>query len=240
MSMLWHISDTHFSRHNEKNKEKRDRLLLLRERMQPEDWLIITGDVTDDGVPGQYENMVELLMPFKGRLILVPGNHDYGDAGWLYHERCWLAFRECTRELVCPATIFNNAFDIENTRMVVLDSCLRTGNPFDFAQGCIGGPAITYMIDEIEEAHSLGMQVCIALHHHVTYGGVYALKDAEVFLKATWGRADSVLFGHKHEEFIWTARAPIPTVFHSAMAFNDMGEDLDRIFLLNLKNGEWY
>lgn len=46
-------------------------------RMDPQpDLVLITGDLVNDGLPPQYEHLMELLEPLRAPLHLIPGNHD--------------------------------------------------------------------------------------------------------------------------------------------------------------------
>ena len=55
-----------------------DRCLdYLAVEMAPEELLVITGDMSDDGSPESYALLRDRLSRFKGRYFLLPGNHDY-------------------------------------------------------------------------------------------------------------------------------------------------------------------
>lgn len=63
----------------------------LNERADKIDALVITGDLTNDGRPEQYELLRALLSPLKMPCYLVPGNHDeieefrtaFADQAWM-------------------------------------------------------------------------------------------------------------------------------------------------------------
>src|SRR4051794_40675733 len=65
--------------------ERRQRALraLAEVRASGADHLVITGDLTEDGAPAQFEVLAEVLadshFPAE-RITLVPGNHDAYDA----------------------------------------------------------------------------------------------------------------------------------------------------------------
>ena len=40
------------------------------------DYLILTGDISDDGTPESYENLREILSPVEHKVLFIPGNHD--------------------------------------------------------------------------------------------------------------------------------------------------------------------
>lgn len=81
------LSDLHIHTHENDNE---DVISLLRyvSKTYPDHRLIITGDITDDGAVEQLENAHALLQPFKGKVFICPGNHDFGAAGNFYsYER---------------------------------------------------------------------------------------------------------------------------------------------------------
>ena len=78
-----HISDLHFHRSKKDNKGA-VKLLKLIEQRYPAHYLIVTGDITDDGDAEQYDRAAEALSAFAGRMFICPGNHDFGAAGFIY------------------------------------------------------------------------------------------------------------------------------------------------------------
>lgn len=87
---ILHISDLQFGdkdQHHELEKAFASTLNreILKKKIAPIDFIIITGDVTYDGSPLQYQdaylwlkNLCECLLGenYKDRILLVPGNHD--------------------------------------------------------------------------------------------------------------------------------------------------------------------
>lgn len=49
---------------------------VIKERY-PTHYVILTGDIVDDGHEEQYKRAAEALAPFTGRIFISPGNHDY-------------------------------------------------------------------------------------------------------------------------------------------------------------------
>lgn len=228
---LWHISDLHISKNPVKNQVVALKLGALKDAMGNDDQLIITGDLTDDGHPQQYAQAHALLSSFTGRTILVPGNHDYGPSGIGYIPSCVRSFWS----LAAMLGDVSQPCDLGNSRILVLDSCLKTGSPADFSRGEIGAAQLRRLSADIDKAHYAGKKIIVALHHHIYERWVLALKDYQEFLNATWCKADYVLFGHKHEELILKAeRTPIESVFHSACDFRANDLTIDKIFSLEL------
>ena len=48
----------------------------IRDKHSDLDFLVITGDHTHDELPETYQQLAELLSPWKDRLLQIPGNHD--------------------------------------------------------------------------------------------------------------------------------------------------------------------
>jgi 3',5'-cyclic AMP phosphodiesterase CpdA len=55
--------------------------ILFIKTQYPKHYLIVTGDISDDGHEQQFSNAFEALKASKGRIFLCPGNHDIGAAG---------------------------------------------------------------------------------------------------------------------------------------------------------------
>ena len=138
-----HLSDLHIHSSNDDNAKLIESLKYISDTY-PEHKLIITGDITDDGAPRQYENAYELLKSFIGRIYICPGNHDFGAAGNFYSEE---RARHFDQSLAIPldqggtfkgdcTPVVNIVKDGSSTAMLIaLDSNLETQSPFDFACG---------------------------------------------------------------------------------------------------------
>jgi 3',5'-cyclic AMP phosphodiesterase CpdA len=70
-----------------RERRKRVARALVEVRKSGADHLVITGDLTEDGTPPQFEVLAEVLADSKiapERITLVPGNHDAYDASGNY------------------------------------------------------------------------------------------------------------------------------------------------------------
>jgi 3',5'-cyclic AMP phosphodiesterase CpdA len=83
-----HLSDLHIHTHEGDNTAVNSTLDFVAEKY-PYHQLIITGDIADDGKSEQFENVYAMLQPFKGRVFICPGNHDFGAAGNFYSRENW-------------------------------------------------------------------------------------------------------------------------------------------------------
>jgi len=208
---LIHVSDLHVSRHPEKNAILEQRLGELHAGASPEDWLIITGDITDDGASGQYHEATRLLDPWRGRLLAVPGNHDLGPWGNVYSPAAEGRWQDWIEEMGVP-----RHGSVPGWAISCLDSCSRTTSPLDFAQGEVGMKQLNWLSGELYRARAEGLKTIVALHHHPLHDiWPEKLRDSDELLRIVYGVADVVLFGHKHERFTWTCPRGVGTVLHA-------------------------
>jgi 3',5'-cyclic AMP phosphodiesterase CpdA len=198
---IFHVSDLHLRRDSQHNKAAADHLAWISVEMGPGDVLVVTGDITDDGRAEQYAHALELLMPFKGRIVVVPGNHDMGAIGCVYSRECHRRFTQLRAALGADRPYLFRVDGVAVGEVIVLDSCLRTGSIVDFAQGRIGRIALWRLrrkLDAMKKARAISV---VALHHNPFYTDWFCrLQDAKEFFGAVLGRADLVLMGHEHAE----------------------------------------
>lgn len=180
------------------------------------DYLVVTGDITSDGEDDQIAEAVKALWSFKDRLLLCPGNHDYGPLGNLYQEETARRFDDVLlRKLGLdkvqsgPAGFYSKRVvprvlhDGAGIRVLALglNSNLKTKNPTDFAQGELGPVQIAELRGMLLDPQYAGMWVLVYLHHRPQYLGPimelgFGMHDAEDFIAAVTGRAQVVVFGH--------------------------------------------
>ncbi len=211
-----HLSDLHIHTHDEDNKAVSTTLDFI-EKKYPDNQLIITGDIADDGTDKQFENAYAMLERFKGRVFICPGNHDFGAAGNFYSEERAKRF---DRYLALPldqgGTFKGDSTPVvnvlkdgrSNVMLIALDSNLETNHPFDFACGKIGESQLCALDTILGRSSSVGMQKILFFHHHpfMRNDPFMELKDAKELASTVYGRVDLVLFGHKHEMGEWKNR----------------------------------
>ena len=218
---ILHISDTHF--HAIANNDALLRRFTYIQSNHPDHKIIITGDITDDGTEEQYAIASRILKPFKGRLFFCPGNHDYGTLGSVYTEEAARRFDEFS-------TVFNEGgfidkvplvFKIENVQIILLNSNLKTENPFDFACGEIGKGQLKILKKILKEKLPKDSVRIICLHHHpfIHSDPTMKLLDAEDFVRVIYGKIDILLFGHKHVQAQWLNNVGCKLVLASGALF---------------------
>jgi 3',5'-cyclic AMP phosphodiesterase CpdA len=230
-----HLSDLHFHRRKNDNRSITNMLQFVAENY-PAHYLLLTGDITDDGDTTQYERAAEALSIFKGRIFICPGNHDFGAAGMFYEQKRASFFDEklsiplaqqgsfagATRPVVNVARNSD-----EQALIIALDSNLETMTPFDFACGEIGEQQLQALNEILGNYSSSGMTKILLFHHHpfMRHDPFMELKDAERLWATVYLRIDVLLFGHKHVSQMWTDYGGVPFVL---AADNSPGKDYAR------------
>jgi len=183
--IIVHLSDLHFGmpEYVEKLGENVSKKI---EQIKPE-LLIITGDITDCGYLEDYEEAKKFIDLLKSeKKLIVPGNHDARNAGYLLFEEFFK-----TRYPVMK---------IGNLKIVGVDS----SEP-DIDDGHIGRSTYNFVRRELKGV-PLKM---VVLHHHLipvpnTGRERNIPVDAGDFLKLIGElHVNLVLWGHKHVPWFW-------------------------------------
>jgi 3',5'-cyclic AMP phosphodiesterase CpdA len=190
--------------------------------LEPSEHVIaIAGDVTDNGHEAEYRLALTLIEPLRAkgfRVLVVPGNHDYGPFGNLYHPGAHQRF--CA--LAGGSAPY--VLDLPDARVIGLDSCYqpsreRAGgwammaelfNPARrFANGSLGFG----QLDALSAWLECDKPTHIVLHHHPLYHAPgLRLVDADSFWRVVRGRASGVYFGHRHIAGNYDGHCGVPVV----------------------------
>ena len=211
MIKIAHVSDLHFHIASAKNRETLSLLRKVKKAYSFDsrcDYLLATGDITDDGDKIQYRKAFAALKPFKGNLLLAPGNHDYGPLGNLYSEYSAKSFDEyLLKKLSIPHRYLDKlpAVDVlddaEGTQVLAvgLNSVVNTEIPFDFARGEIGENQLTALQEVLSDKKHRDRYKLVYLHHRPQKCNdwFYELGDAEDLMAIlNQNGVDVVAFGH--------------------------------------------
>ena len=201
-----HLSDLHIHKDDKKNQAVAQMLQRIQSQY-PQHYLIVTGDITDDGDQKQYENAAALLSPFAGRIYTTCGNHDYGNLGNFYEKARELRYSAFEQQMNLPNRV-NQLYSVvlENkAKLIALDSNLRTNHVLDFACGKIEEEQLNQLHQELT---ATSLPKIVALHHHpfIHLDPTMKLLDAEKFLECCSGKTDALLFGHRHKQDVWANR----------------------------------
>ncbi len=222
MLKFLHLSDLHFHRKPEHNAAIAGILDYIRQEY-PHHYVIVTGDIVDDGHEEQYRQAQAALLPFCGRIFICPGNHDFGLHGNLYSAECAARFdRWLAEPLNQGGTFAGHNFPVLNLvkdgpqriLVIALDTNTETGNPLSFACGAVGNRQLTALDTLLSDPDLADMVVLVLLHHHPFLHNDRFLKltDARQLMRILYGRVHVVLFGHRHVSKMWRDTLGIPYI----------------------------
>jgi 3',5'-cyclic AMP phosphodiesterase CpdA len=208
-----HIGDLHLHRNASDNVAAASLLNFIYQNY-PEHKLIVTGDIADDGDEEQFDQAYEALAPFKGRIFISPGNHDFGAAGNFYSkERAERFDRKLSIPLQQGGTFTGDATPVVNLLMddydkvilIALDTNLETESPFDFACGEVGERQMSFLKTVLADLSLADRTKILFFHHHpFIYNDPFMeLKDARELMRTIYQKVDIVCFGHRHVSNLW-------------------------------------
>jgi Icc protein len=187
MTLLVQISDIHIG--SPYDRWVFDKIVHEVNSMKPYA-IIVTGDITDEGILPQFELARTELQRFKCKdLIVVPGNHDYRHTGYLLFKKFF------------PA---NQVYDMDDVVVITLG----TARP-DRDEGEVGYRQLLWMQKTIEKFEGQQKKIIIAMHHHLigipdTGTDKIIILDAGDTLRVCLeSHVDLVLCGHKHRPWVW-------------------------------------
>jgi 3',5'-cyclic-AMP phosphodiesterase len=154
------------------------------------DAIIISGDLTDDGLIFQFQQAQKEIRKFDcPNLIIFPGNHDYRHTGYLLFRKFF------------PYS--NQIYEFSD--IVVLT--VGTARP-DRDEGEVGHRQNVWMEETLRKYDD--KKKIVAMHHHLIaipdtgYTNVVGILDAGDTLRACLeAKVDLVLCGHKHRPWLW-------------------------------------
>ena len=167
------------------------------------DFLIHTGDITQNSKAGEFDTAVQLVKGFKNEVFYVPGEHDYIDDGEQYKQRFG------------KGTIGNGwySFNHKGVHFVGLNNCVQVD-----AMGNIGAEQLAWLKTDLA---GLSASTPVVVFAHIPLWMVYE--------KWGWGTHDgaealallrrfgsvTVLNGHIHQV---VQKVEGNVTFHTAMA----------------------
>ena len=151
--------------------------------------VVITGDLTNDGLVDQYEKCKNLISQINvEKIIPISGNHDYRNTGYLHFKK-YFPFK----------TINELGSDV-----VVVT--IGTARP-DRDEGEVGYRQTSWL-ERIMKKYE-DKTTILAMHHHIigipdTGSDRLTIIDAGDVLRATLdSKVNLVLCGHKHRPWMW-------------------------------------
>ena len=197
MRKMLHISDLHIHKDNSHPDNVNTRRLFehIVKALPDNKVVLITGDITDDGQPEQYYNAYQLIKILDNmKVLIVPGNHDYGPTGNVFSKKSKQLFKTTFYKGKYPRV------DVVNDIVFIgLDS---NGKGNTFATGNIGIRQRSKLKKLIKQYE--GYEIVVYLHHHPFYRNPFQeLHDADKLMKILSGKISCLCFGHKHKQELW-------------------------------------
>ena len=153
------------------------------------DSVIITGDLTNEGLKEQYEKCKTLVSEINvDKIIAISGNHDYRNTGYLHFKKYF------------PFQTINELSDD------VILVTLGTARP-DRDEGEVGYRQTLWLERTMKKYQN--KTTILAMHHHIigipdTGSDRLTIIDAGDVLRATLAsNVNLVLCGHKHRPWLW-------------------------------------
>lgn len=184
--LIVQISDLHVG--SQFLREKFDVLASEINGLNP-DVVVVTGDLTNEGLVGEYEECKTLLAGLNAqKIITVSGNHDYRNTGYLLFKKFF------------PFETIN---ELANDVVLVT---LGTARP-DRNEGEVGYRQNLWL-ERTMKKHKDKVKI-LAMHHHLvaipdTGSDQQTVVDAGDVLRTILDTdVDLVLCGHKHRPWMW-------------------------------------
>ena len=163
------------------------------------DVVVVAGDLTASGYEWEFEEAAEWLGRIEAPKVVVPGNHDSRNVGYVHFER--LFGERFSR--------WRQAFDGERAERLGATGITVVGadsSDPDLNEGHIGRERYPWIADQFDEPDDIKI---FAVHHHlVSIPGTgrerNVVSDAgDVLATLTRLDIDVILSGHKHVPFFW-------------------------------------
>jgi 3',5'-cyclic AMP phosphodiesterase CpdA len=220
MKKIIHLSDIHVGHEDcgERFRTIIDNITLLK---QPaENYIIlITGDIVDNANFAEFtDEAIDAIRQLEQngyKVLLVPGNHDYGTGAWGNNK-----FVHIFKEKFFGDTKINypKLDVVEEIAFIGLDSTAEELHWYDtiFSEGELGKSQLQRLKKMLELAKISGLKKVIYFHHHpFDFKFGMQLKDREKLKKIISNKVDMLLFGHYHSH-----ESSAGKIFHGMWGIN--------------------
>jgi len=178
-----------------------DALAAIVERVRAiePDVVVVAGDLTTAGYEWEYEAAAVWLAQLEFPKVVIPGNHDARNVGYVHFERLFGQ----------PYSRFRVAFDAERAERLQADGFTIVGldsSEPDVNEGRVGRDRYPWIAEQFDEPNDIRI---VAVHHHlVPIPGTgrernIVLDAGDLLLTLTGVDVDLVLSGHKHVPYFW-------------------------------------
>ncbi len=191
------LSDIHFG-DVRFDKALLDRALLEVRELQP-DLVVISGDLTASGYRDEFDEARAYLDAFDTGcpMVVIPGNHDSRNVGWVHFERLFGARRHAE----AYPFVLRGQDGTDQVKVVAVDSTRP-----DVNDGEVGPELYDWIAQEF--AGDYAFRVFVMHHHLVSIPGTgrernVALDGGDVLASLSSAGVDLALSGHKHVPWVW-------------------------------------
>jgi 3',5'-cyclic AMP phosphodiesterase CpdA len=186
MLVIAHVSDTHFGNDVQDPSARAGAVMDHLLAMDPRpDVLVVTGDVADHGLPGEYDEARAWLDRWDGPLAVCPGNHDV---------------RATFVEGLGTGT--RTVVEVAGSRFVMLDSLIDADATGRVDPGRLGDEQLTWLDERLSEDPR---PTYVCLHHPPTTIGLELMDpimlldgDALAAVLTRQPHVVATLVGHAH------------------------------------------
>lgn len=167
-------------------------------RIEP-DVVVLAGDLTTAGYEWEYEEAASWVAQLDFPKVIIPGNHDARNVGYVHFERLFGH----------PFSRFRIEFDDERAERLQASGFTIVGldsSEPDVNEGRVGRDRYPWIREQFDELDDIRI---VTVHHHlVPIPGTgrernIVLDAADVLLTLTSLDIDIVLSGHKHVPYFW-------------------------------------
>lgn len=168
-------------------------------RLAP-DIVVVAGDLTAAGYDWEFEEAARWLEGFEAPYIVIPGNHDSRNVGYIHFERLFGSRFSRYRE----AFELDRAERLRATGFTVVG--VDSSQP-DLDDGHVGREHYSWIAEQFDEPDDFKI---FAIHHHlVSIPGTgrerNIITDAgDLLAELSRLDVDVALSGHKHVPFFWS------------------------------------
>lgn len=200
------------------------------------DIIVLSGDLTDDGLVFQLKKAQDEIKKFDcNNIIIFPGNHDYRHTGYLIFKKFF------------PSSL-KRVHEFDNGKIILVT--VNTSRP-DRDEGEIGRSQILWMentiskYNEYTEDKNIPRLKIVCMHHHLIsipdtgYTNVVGISDAGDALRACLeSGVDVVICGHKHRPWMWNLGKLLIVYAGTACSWRYRGVFDDTYNIMDIKNNK--
>jgi predicted MPP superfamily phosphohydrolase len=198
-----HLSDLHIG-HEECGDNFHSIIDYITFLKQPADnyIIVITGDIVDNANHSEYIDQavdaIERLKERRYKVLVIPGNHDYG-TGVIGDKRFVGLFKK--KYYGSRIVSYPKLDIIDEIAFIGLDSTAEELHWHDrfFSEGELGGAQLRRLKRILKKPEVASRKKVVYLHHHpFDFKPGMSLKDSDELKKIIENKIDMLLFGHYH------------------------------------------